>query len=91
MKRYGLFAFADYYPDGGWSDFVKAFDTQEEAKMHAEDGVTVARDKYHHPRGSNFQVVDMELSTILFGRFASDPAHMSQIRGEYVKIKWSEE
>ena len=32
MKRYLLFGFAGYYPAGGWSDFVGAFDTAEEAK-----------------------------------------------------------
>ena len=26
MKRYLVFAFDDYYPCGGWEDFIKDFD-----------------------------------------------------------------
>lgn len=32
LKRYLLFAFNDYYPAGGWDDFVESFDTIDEAK-----------------------------------------------------------
>lgn len=35
MRRYLLFAFAQYYPCGGWSDFEGSFDTVEEARQHA--------------------------------------------------------
>ena len=31
MKRFLLFAGEDYYPWGGWRDFVGSFDTAEEA------------------------------------------------------------
>jgi hypothetical protein len=31
MKRYLLFAGENYYPKGGWEDFVKDFNTVEEA------------------------------------------------------------
>ena len=32
MKRYLLFSYPDYEGSGGWLDFVKDFDTVEEAK-----------------------------------------------------------
>ena len=31
MKRYLSFAGANYYPEGGWDDFVGSFDTPQEA------------------------------------------------------------
>jgi hypothetical protein len=31
MKRYLLFAGYQYYPRGGWTDFIDSFDTKEEA------------------------------------------------------------
>jgi menaquinone-dependent protoporphyrinogen IX oxidase len=34
MKRYLLFAGEDYYPRGGWSDFIGDFDTIDEAKNY---------------------------------------------------------
>jgi hypothetical protein len=33
-KRYLLFSFDGYYPSGGWDDFVKDFDSLDEAKDH---------------------------------------------------------
>ena len=35
MKRYLLFSGNDYYPTGGWGDFVDDFDTIEEAEAYA--------------------------------------------------------
>lgn len=32
VKRFVLFAGYDYYPSGGWGDFVESFDTAEEAR-----------------------------------------------------------
>lgn len=32
MKRYAVFEHTQYYPSGGMSDFVAAFDTEEEAE-----------------------------------------------------------
>lgn len=32
MKRYAVFKGSDYYPIGGWGDFVQAFETLEEAR-----------------------------------------------------------
>jgi len=34
MKRFLLFAYDDYYPSGGWSDYEGSFDTAEEAMAH---------------------------------------------------------
>jgi hypothetical protein len=31
MKRYILFGGEDYYPGGGWTDYVDAFETADEA------------------------------------------------------------
>ena len=38
LKRYLLFAFDNYYPSGGWSDFRGDFETLEEA-LEASKGV----------------------------------------------------
>jgi len=32
MKRYLVFAGADYYPSGGWGDFIDSFDDIETAR-----------------------------------------------------------
>lgn len=36
MKRYLVFAYADYYPAGGWGDFQKAFGFRQEAIDYAD-------------------------------------------------------
>lgn len=36
MKRYLLFVFQFYYPNGGWDDFKGSFDTVEEAVKEAK-------------------------------------------------------
>lgn len=33
MKRYLLFAWDQYYPSGGWNDFIGCFDSFEEAQQ----------------------------------------------------------
>lgn len=39
LKKYLLFAFDNFYPSGGWSDFQGDFETLEEAlKMGKEAG-----------------------------------------------------
>ncbi len=38
MKRYLLFIGHDYYPCGGWDDFVGDFDSAEQAKVSIEYG-----------------------------------------------------
>ena len=37
MKRYLVFAGADYYPSGGWGDFIDSFDDIDEARAAAPD------------------------------------------------------
>lgn len=32
MKQYLLFAGDNYYPSGGWGDFIKSFESLEDAK-----------------------------------------------------------
>jgi hypothetical protein len=36
MKRFLVFAYDGYYPTGGWGDFVKDFNTEEEALEEAK-------------------------------------------------------
>jgi len=36
MKRYLLFGGDNYYPSGGWYDFIDSFDTAAEAQAAAE-------------------------------------------------------
>lgn len=31
MRRYALFCFSTYYPQGGWEDFKGSFDSEQEA------------------------------------------------------------
>jgi len=47
MKRYLVFAFDEYYPSGGWDDFLKDFDTFGEAKKYImEEHKKSKRDYY---------------------------------------------
>lgn len=48
MKRFLLFEFNDYYPIGGWNDFVGSFDSIEEAKASTPKGA------------ENVQIVDAQ-------------------------------
>ena len=50
IKRYLVFASDDYYPSGGWGDFVGAFDEIDEARA--------AERKAEHD-GKSSHVVDM--------------------------------
>ena len=61
MKRFAVFGFDDYYPYGGMGDFMKSFDTEEQAKefikklrvtMKDSAGVFIGRD--------NYEIADME-------------------------------
>jgi hypothetical protein len=54
-KRYLLFATDQYYPCGGWDDFVDSFADLEEAKAEAER--QCSRIKY--PRDFA-QIIDLE-------------------------------
>ncbi len=39
MKRFAAFSFGQYYPDGGWNDFVGTYDTLEEAQANGNQQV----------------------------------------------------
>ena len=52
MKRYLLFSYDGYYPDGGWNDFNGSFDTPELALAHASTDPSVHSDWW--------QLVDLE-------------------------------
>jgi len=53
MKRFLLFEGYHYYPQGGWGDFVKDFDTFEEAKQN----INTTNDLWN-------QIVDLETGEI---------------------------
>ncbi len=39
LKRFLLFAGKNYYPSGGWRDFIDSFDTKEDAEgFYLNDG-----------------------------------------------------
>ncbi len=37
MKRFLLFSGPQYYPGGGWDDFIDSFDSLEEAQQYIAD------------------------------------------------------
>jgi hypothetical protein len=62
--RFLLFATCDYYPSGGWSDFVGAFKTQKAAMVAIQ---TTARQ-----HGDRFHVVSLETLDIVWSGLAGD-------------------
>ena len=58
MKGYLLFVFSEFYPEGGWDDFVGSYDTIEEARNHlGESGFNFDFDsKYQY---QIYQIVDI--------------------------------
>lgn len=56
MKRYLLFAGDNYYPSGGWGDFVDGFDSVEQAALK------LAERSYDW-----FQIVDATTGEIVAG------------------------
>lgn len=59
IYRYLLFSGEDYYPLGGWSDFVRDFDTPEEAMGY----------RVPSSRGSDWaHIVDTEDGDIIYER-----------------------
>lgn len=62
MKRYLLFGYSDYYPDGGWHDFIESFDTLDEAKNH---GYSV-RVEVDASEVNNFHVFDIVEKIIVY-------------------------
>lgn len=56
VKRFLLFIFDEFYPRGGWNDFVDSFDTLEEAQTRAK-----AR------RGDWYHIIDTQTGTEVDG------------------------
>ncbi len=46
MKRWAVFDIVDYYPSGGMSDFVAAFETKEEAEAYVASRVDQRMDLF---------------------------------------------
>ena len=62
MKKYLLFRYSSYYPDGGARDFVSDFDSLADAQTAAEDTAGARPDQ-------NFQIVTYsDLVIVLQGR-----------------------
>ena len=61
LKRFLVFGYYDYYPGGGWHDFIKGFDTQEEADAFVKrfDGVPSYMDK-DGPVYDNYHIIDLQ-------------------------------
>ena len=60
LKRYAVFAYDDYYPGGGWSDFEEAFDTVEAARA----SITGPRAPWRSPDKKryfdNYEIIDLQ-------------------------------
>ena len=52
MKRFLVFRYRHYYPEGGWKDFVGDFDGFDQAKKAAR--------KKHPDMGGGGQVIDLQ-------------------------------
>jgi hypothetical protein len=60
MKRFMLFIFQNYYPDGGMNDFVCSCDTVEDAKKSAEEYVSSICFSQH-----KMQIYDIEANQVV--------------------------
>lgn len=61
MKRFLVFAGNNYYPGGGWSDFVSAHDTVDEAR----GAVTAEYQRQQPVKPDWHQIVDTERGVIV--------------------------
>lgn len=62
MKRFLLFSFPEFYPSGGFEDFVECFDTIEDAKeYHESHNVDYYKEIYH--------IYDLELKKIIYKNY----------------------
>ena len=59
-KRFLVFAGETYYPECGWYDFIKDFDTLEEAKEEIEKFKDEKNEEYSGECFDWAQVVDLE-------------------------------
>lgn len=55
MKHYLLFFFPEYYPSGGWNDFVASFDSPVEALAHTLGEGKKLKETYW---GGDWQLID---------------------------------
>lgn len=62
MKRYLVFLFDSYYPDGGWGDFADSFDDLNESISFARDRRKPSSGDYQY---DYYQVVDRDTGTKL--------------------------
>jgi len=59
MKRFWLFTFANYYPEGGMNDFEKDFSS-------VEDALNYHSDKYEQCSGCGGQLLDTQSGKIIY-------------------------
>ena len=62
MKRYIVFLYDTYYPDGGWRDFHNSYDTLTEAREAADS-------KMSQYENNNCHVIDMETWKVVLGLY----------------------
>ncbi len=60
MKRYILFAGCNYYPDGGWDDMVKDFDSMEDAIEWASNPKNIPGEILKQSREGWWHLVDID-------------------------------
>lgn len=58
IKKFGVFAYVSFYPEGGMNDFKDSFDKQEDATRFASNCIQTESDDY-------YDIVDMETGTLL--------------------------
>jgi hypothetical protein len=67
MKRFLLFTFASYYPQGGWSDFRASYDTVQDAQIALAN-----RSEQDKGWEVYYQVVDTETMQVVDGELTPD-------------------
>lgn len=65
MKRYALFEFEQYYPGGGFNDFVDSFDSVEVAVNFYRSPRPRAGMNYDSYVTEHFQVVDLSSGEVV--------------------------
>ena len=82
MKKYLLFGYEDFYPEGGVHDFVDSFDSIDEAKAYTDED-----------RKDRYQIVDRDTMKILWTAYGSihhqTDAEIKKLGRSY-SITWSE-
>jgi hypothetical protein len=61
MKPFAVFWFIQYYPAGGWNDFMDWFDTLKEAR---EFVLRKPQENNFYRFGGDFQIVDLRTGEI---------------------------